>query len=223
MKIVCDRRWLIVSFEQPQMCLSWAICGGGRIKTKTVAWYQVKTQELEPPVDSKQFLKSRLMENAMPDAVGMLTSADLNAYADVQKTHNDLLVRSIATVGMDNALRVGDRPSKAYQEASCDAIPIGTINLLCALSIPISEEAHLEALSIATEGRTVAVLEAKLSSSETGLPATGTGTDCVVITAPESTNEFTSYAGKHTILGHLIGVSVFEAVSLGLQRWKKQH
>ena len=233
MNVIRKERWLIASFSKPQIALSWAIYGGGRIKTKTVAWHQVKQQELKPPVDAKQFLGSRLMENAMPDAVGMLTSADLDAYADVQKTDEGLSVRSVATVGMDNALRVGDPVRlkslpQTHQEMSRDPVRIGTINLLCAVSIPISEEAHLEALSIAVEARTTAVLEAKIPSTETGRPATGTGTDCVVIIAPcavkssavEQMNRLEGYAGKHTLLGRLIGESVFEAVSIGLERWK---
>lgn len=218
MNVIRKDRWLIVTFAEPHIALSWAVQGGGRITTQTIAWYQVKPHELRPPVNAREFLKCRLVENAMPDAVGMLTGADLDAYADVQKKDKDLTSRCIATVGMGNALRVGD--------PSHDEVRIGTINLLCAVSVPLSYEARVEALSIAVEARTAAVLGAEITSPETGRPATGTGTDCVVIAAPcpelQAVGEPASYAGKHTTLGYLIGKSVFDAVSLGLHRWKKQ-
>lgn len=205
---------LIVSFKTPQQAISWAICGGGKKRVHTVAWVHATDKELTRSANPKEFLEHRLHENGIPEAVGMLTSADLNAYADIEKTGDEFSVRSIATVGMENALRVGD---PARQEP----VSMGTINLLCAISCPLSDEAHLEALSIAVEARTAAVLEAKIPSLQTGLPATGTGTDCIVITSPYTMDTPKSriravYAGKHTVLGHLIGESVFEAVSSGL-------
>lgn len=215
MKVKREGRWLIVSFEKPERVLSWAIQGGGRNKTRTVAWYQVKTQELEPPVDAKEFLRARLAENKIPDAVGMLTAADLDAYADVEKSSGNLSSRSIATVGMDNAVRVGD-PTR--EEAR-----IGTINLLCAVSAGLTEEAELEALSVAVEARTAAVLNMGIPSIETGLPATGTGTDCAILLSACPSASPLPYAGKHTVLGHLIGKSVFEAVSLSLHHWMKKN
>jgi adenosylcobinamide amidohydrolase len=111
-------------------------------------------------------------------------------------------------VGVHNALRVGDAPRVAE--------PAGTINLLCQISRPLSKEAALEALSIATEARTAAVLESGIPSVESGKPATGTGTDCIVIAAPQR-GEALHYVGKHTPAGHLIGTSVLEAVRSGLR------
>jgi len=158
-------------------------------------------------VDPKEFLKRRLAEASIPKAVGLLTSADLDLYADVEKTREGVTVRSIATVGLANALRVGDFPRLPE--------PVGTINLLCQLSQPLSKEAFWEALSLATEARTAAVLDSGVLGVATGRPATGTGTDCIVIVAPVS-GEALDYVGKHTLPGHLIGSSVLEAVSTAL-------
>lgn len=192
--------------------LSWAVQGGGRRRADTVAWYRVQAQDLAPPVDPRQFLRQKLLERSIPDAVGLLTSANLDSHADMEKVCEGLRVRALATVGLSNALRVGDplRP----------AVPVGTINLLCHISSPLSEEAHLEALSVAVEARSLAVLEASIPSHQTGLPATGTGTDCVVVAAPESSSEVIRYAGKHTQAGHLIGEVVLETMRQGIRLWR---
>lgn len=200
--------WLIVRFQEPHTTMSWAPVGGGKTQTDTIAWYQVSADDLRPPVDPLEFLKKRLDDIGISSAVGLLTSADLDSYADIEKTLEGITVRSIVTVGLANALRVGDLPRLAE--------PVGTINLLCQISRPLSKEAFLEALSIAAEARTVALLESGTLSTESKLPATGTGTDCIVIAAPTS-GETLHFSGKHTSLGHLIGSTVLDALGLGIK------
>jgi adenosylcobinamide amidohydrolase len=168
----------------------------------------VTRDELKPPVDPREFLKMRLAEASIPQAVGLLTSADLEGYGDDERTGEGITVRSLATVGLANALRVGDLPRLPE--------PVGTINLFCQVSRPLSKEAFLEALSLASEARTTALLESGVLSAESGLPATGTGTDCIVIAAPLS-GETLCYAGKHTLAGHLLGASALEAVRSGMK------
>lgn len=202
--------WLIVHFPRPQAILSWAVVGGGKTRGQTVAWYQVTDKDLKPPVNPQQFLKEKLDQVLIPDAVGLLTSWDLDLYVDVVKSLDEYSARCIATVGLGNALRVSD-PSSVWNH-------FGTINLLCQISAPLSEEALIESLAIAAEARTAAVLEANLPSTRTGLPSTGTGTDCIVIAAPESKMGI-QYAGKHTALGHLIGSVVLEATRSGIDLW----
>lgn len=210
--------WLLVRFTSPQEVLSWAVWGGGRGRSRTVAWYQVTAEDLKPPVDPQQFLREKLQERSLLEAVGLLTSADLEAYTDVEKSLGELSVHTIATVGLRNALRAGD-PARALS-------PVGTINLLVHVSQPLSEEASVEALAVAVEARTAALLKAQIPSTETGLPATGTGTDCVVVASPleagarETSSPVLRYAGKHTEVGSLIGAAVLEAVQRGIELWK---
>lgn len=210
--------WLLVQFTSLQEVLSWAIWGGGRGRTRTVAWYQVSSEDLKPPVEPQEFLREKLRERSLLGAVGLLTSADLDAYTEAEKSFGELSVRSIATVGLRNALRAGD-PARALS-------PVGTINLLVHISEPLSEEARVEALAVAVEARTAALLKAQIPSLETGLPATGTGTDCVVVASPlevsarETSSRVHRYAGKHTEVGSLIGAAVLEAVQRGIGLWK---
>jgi adenosylcobinamide amidohydrolase len=173
----------------------------------------VAEAELRPPVNAQRFLRSRLRAAGISDAVGLLTSRDLASYVDATRTFGDWSARCIATVGLGNALRAGDLPGPAGK--------IGTINLLCQVSVPLSLEAMLEGLSLAAEARTLAIREAALPSGLSGEPASGTGTDCIVLAAPEG-KEPTRYAGKHTVVGHLIGAVVHEAARRGAEQWKEE-
>ena len=212
-EVLLKGRWLVVSFDEPCETRSWAIYGGPRKITRRVVWYQVQRGDLGLAVDAREFAKNLFIQNGLQDAVGMLTGAALSRYVDIEKVERNLSVRSIATVGMTNALRVGD--------LSCSLQSVGTINLLCVISTALTEETFLEAISIAVEARTTAVLDCEISSSKSGLRATGTGTDCIVVAAPaRSVRPPLEYAGKHTLLGSLIGGSVLEAVSQGFRHSK---
>ena len=204
---------LVVRFAEPQRVVSWAILGGGLARASTVAWVQVADVDLCPPVDACELARARLGAAGIAEAVTLLTSRDLRAYVDVERSHRDVACRCIATVGLGNALRAGDPPGPAGR--------IGTINVLCHLSVPLADEALLEALALASEARALAIREAEVPSPLSGLPASGTGTDCIVIAAPDA-GEHQRYAGKHTVPGHLVGAAVHDAVRSGAEQWKRE-
>lgn len=204
---------LVVRFAEPCRVVSWAMIGGGLRRARTVAWVQVDDDELRPPTDACELARTRLTAVGVEDAVTLMTSRDLGAYVDVERTHRGVACRCIATVGLGNALRAGD-PTGAPGH-------IGTINVLCQLSVAVSDEALLEALALAAEARTLAIREADVPSSLSGLPASGTGTDCIVIAAPDD-GDRERYAGKHTVLGHLVGAAVHDAVASGAAAWKRE-
>lgn len=208
------QRWLVARFAREHDTASWAIVGGGVRRARAVAWYRVAEDELRPPVDARELLTRRLREAEIDDTVGLLTSRDLGSYVDVVRNAHRLTARCVATVGLGNALRAGDPPGPAGR--------IGTINLLCRLSIALSTEALLEALALAAEARALAVREAVVPSTLSGKPASGTGTDCIVVAAPRGAGRV-RYAGKHTTVGHLIGATVHEAIAIGIERWKREH
>lgn len=212
-EVVQTQRWLVVRFAKEHTIASWAIVGGGLHRALTVAWHQVSEDELRPPVDARELFRERLRDAGIADAVGLLTSRNLESYVDVTRSYGDIEARCIATVGLGNALRAGDPPGLAGR--------IGTINALCRLSVPLSTEALLEALALVTEARALAVREASIPSTVSGQPASGTGTDCVVIAAPAH-GVPTRYAGKHTVVGHLIGRVVREATTQGVENWKRE-
>jgi adenosylcobinamide amidohydrolase len=205
-----EGRRLVLRLGAPHAVLSWAVVNGGRRTATEVVWWEVRGDELRPPVDPERLLRERLVEACLPEAVGLLTSADLAQHVAVERESGGVRARCVVTVGLGNALRAGDPPGPAGR--------IGTINVVCQLSVPLSDLALLEAVSIAAEARTAAVLDSRIPSRRSGEPATGTGTDCIVVAAPERPGG-TRYAGKHTVVGHLVGASVYDAVRRGAGRW----
>jgi adenosylcobinamide amidohydrolase len=205
-------RWLVATFPRPMQLLSWAVVAGGATLGRQVAWYQVGDHELRPPVDAAGFLQDKLQERGLAGAVGLLTSADLRLMSVVTRRFGDEQGGAVATVGMGNALRIGDEPSVSGR--------IGTINILCWTSAPLTRTAQLEALSLTTEARTAAVIDAGIQSRRSRAVATGTGTDCIVLASPHAAAG-KQYAGKHTTVGHLIGAAAYEAVAQGLEAWQR--
>jgi len=203
--------WLIAKFLETQRMLSWAVHNAGQTINQYVAWNSVNTEELSKSINPETYYIQKSIKDDIPDAVGLLTSADLDGYTQITKSFGPYEAHCVATVGMGNALRVGDRPTAANM--------VGTINVLASISASLSDDAMLEAMSIATEARTSAVIDSGVKSIRTNKQATGTGTDCIVI-ASSALKPGSKYAGKHTIIGHLIGSCVYKAVSVGIDKWK---
>jgi adenosylcobinamide amidohydrolase len=229
-----EARLLCARLGPRHRVLSHAVLRPGLVEAERVVWCQVRDDELAPPVDPARHLHDRLSAAGLADAVGLLTGADLGEFVDVTRAIPGLAVRVVATVGLDNARRAGDRwdvpPSVTGADrtpsgpGSLDGTPppAGTINVLACASLPLSDGALIEMLAIAAEARAMAVLEGDVVSRRSGRPATGTGTDCTVVAAPCGTPGL-QYAGKHTALGHLVGAAVAEAVGRGVGRWLERH
>ncbi len=210
-------RWLVATLPGVHDVASWALVGGGLVYATTVAWHQVTEEELSPGVDARDFADRRLRDAGLDGAVLFLTSRRVAAYQDVTRADGDLSVQCIVTVGLANALRAGD-PADASAAAARAA---GTINVLVRTSVPLTSEALLEALALAAEARTLAVLEAGVASVVSAAPATGSGTDCIAVAAPlaATTGRAERFVGKHTGVGSLIGAAVHAAVRAGVERW----
>jgi adenosylcobinamide amidohydrolase len=210
LEVVREKRMLMARFRRPQRFLSWAIVGGGASRGQEVAWCQVKDGELTPEIDARALLFDRLVSVGAPHAVGLLTGVDLGGYVQKVASSDGLEARCVVTVGLGNRLRAGDSPGPPH--------PVGTINLLCALSRPLTDGAMIEAIALIAEARAVAVLESGALSLRSGQPASGTGTDCQIMAAPEE-GEPLAFVGKHTKAGHLIGQVVLSAVTIGVRAW----
>ncbi len=210
MKVTREGELLVARLDGMHRVASWAVVGGGLGRAQAVVWLRVGDADLGPEHEPTTLLQDRLRAADLNGAVGLLTAANLDRFEEATARRGDVEARAVVTVGLSNALRVGDRPR---------GFSVGTINLLVTVSVPLSEEALLEAMSLATEARTVAVVEGGIRSSESGSVASGTGTDCVVVAAPEI-GEPRRYAGKHTDVGHVVGASVLEATARGVAVWK---
>ena len=211
-------RALVVPLREPHDVLSWALVNGGRRRAEHVVWREVRLAELGPQVDAAKLLRSTLAELGLPSAVGLLTARDIRTFEEEVVERQGVRARCIATVGLGNVLAAGD-PTVTSADPKRS---IGTINLVCTVSIGLAEEALIEACALATEAKAAAMMTFGCPSPLSGRLATGTGTDCVVIGAPaRAPGE--RFAGKHTPCGSAIGSSVFGAVERGVARWLSEN
>jgi adenosylcobinamide amidohydrolase len=205
--------WLVVRLRETHAVASWAVVGGGLRDARTIVWRQVSETELRPPVDAAQWLRARMREAGLREAVGLMTSRRLDAWVQNQSIAGAVRAFCAATVGLGNALRAGDEPGPSAR--------IGTINICCRVSVPLGVDGLLETLAIATEAKTAAVLESGVLSRRSAKAATGTGTDCVVVAAPKRRTTL-RYAGKHTEVGAAVGDAVSGAVRAGVREWLRE-
>ena len=176
---------------------------------RSIVNHQVRTDEY-PSEDPAPFLLAlaRRLQAPAP-VVGLMTGVLMERLARYRVRRDALLLECFATVGLSNALAVGDPAT--YEEKP------GTINLIVVLNQPLTEAALVEATAMITEAKTRALFDARVKSTVSDSLATGTGTDCVAIACPDGAPTF-RYCGKHTLLGELLGRVVYEAMGEGLRR-----
>ncbi len=130
-----------------------------------------------------------------------MTSRDIGRVRVAVARVEGVEALTIATVGLGNAERIGTRRPAALGAG------FGTINISAQiLGAGLTETAQIEALTIAAQARTAAVIEAGIPL-DTGL---ATGTDCIAVAA---------LAGLHTALGEALGAAVYDCVSAGAREW----
>ncbi|WP_319824646.1 adenosylcobinamide amidohydrolase [Thalassovita sp.] len=207
MTVTLDRPWITFDLGQRMRVLSWAINRPGLVTARRILWREVRNADLPRDLDVQDWLSGVLTERGAQDAVCFLTSRDVRAVTQTIATVDGVTAQAVATVGLSNAERVGTRFAR-------DPSAWGTINVAVRVSEGLTDTALLEAVSIATQARTAAVMETGLTLP-TGI-ATGTGTDCIAVAAPDGVGQ---YAGLHTAVGHALGRAVYDAVLQGAQDW----
>lgn len=95
---------------------------------------------------------------------------------------------------------------------------MGTINTLLHVDQPLSSGALTELVAIIAMARTTAILDSGVRRN--GVAITGTGTDCIVVAAPQSETSV-RYAGMHTAVGEAAGAAVYEAIRSGVDTWRQ--
>lgn len=211
MRVALARPWLVADLGAPLRTLGWALNRPGFATARRIAWREVRNADLSPELDVRAWLDAELAGAGLADAMAMVTSRDLSRHVLRSASVDGAAADCLATVGLSNAERIGVRVGARARPGA--AVP-GTINLAVRLSTPLADGALVEALSIAAEARTAAVIEA--SPARAGGRITGTGTDCIVVAAPPGDGAF---AGLHTPVGEAIGRAVYDAVRAGADAW----
>lgn len=154
------------------------------------------------------------------------TAANMRYAAIRRKTYRELEVVAVCTGGVEtNAGRAGD-PAGVYEADGVfervgkqPAVTHGTINTLLLINRELTPGAMVRAVMTATEAKTAALQELAVNSRYSDGLATGTGTDQIGVAARLHTGIPLTGAGKHCVLGELIGKTVHAAVcgTLALQ------
>lgn len=205
MSVTLRRPWLEMRLPRVMRVLSWAPYGAGYRATDLILWREVRNADLGPEFQVEPWFASEMAAHS--GAVGMLTSRDVGGWREAGAKVEGVEAHCVATVGLSNAESVGRR--LPYHSAD-----YGTINLGVWVGVGLTEVAQLEAMSVAVQARTAAVMASGLELS-TGT-ATGTGTDCVALACDAGEGR---YAGLHTAVGEALGAAVRGAVALACSDW----
>lgn len=202
----CVPPFLKVRFAEPQRTLGWSLLHPGFAVVSDVVWVEVRNSDLGPSTDPKAFLRARLAEAGLPDALGFMTSRDVRRHHSCRRRAGGVEAACLTTVGLSNGERVGSRRMHGPNA--------GTVNTLVHVSAPMTDGALVEAISIVAEARTAAIVECR------GSGITGTGTDCIVV-ASLCRGAPLDCAGLHTAVGEAIGGAVYDATRTGAEQWDR--
>ncbi|MBQ4132604.1 MAG: adenosylcobinamide amidohydrolase [Desulfovibrionaceae bacterium] len=200
---------LLLRFSRPQQLLStlhgWrnGIQAAGNHYNHPDSWATAHALGLEGM--SENCL--RMLGIGADRGVLLFTGADVSKYAYVEledsKDGEELTLGAFATAGVkSNAVRAGHDPGAFWEP--------GTINLIILSSRRLTPAAMCQLIIVATEAKTAALEDLDIRSSFSGKPATGTGTDNLIVIGGEG--PAASMAGPHTRLGELAGRAVYQAV-----------
>lgn len=134
--------------------------------------------------------------------VGLMTAADVSGYGHA----TDGGTEAVVTAGIS----VRGWAASPAEGTSLPARP-GTINIVAALPVPLTDAALVNAVTTATEAKVQALVEA-------GLDCSGTPTDAVCVAAPAPTAGTTphAFAGPRSEWGARLARAVHRAVHAAL-------
>jgi adenosylcobinamide amidohydrolase len=136
--------------------------------------------------------------------IGLLTAAQVTHLVQCE----DEGVHAAATAGLRVPTWAAAPPGRP------DPWLPGTINIVVALPVPLTDAAFVNAVVTATEAKTQAVLEA-------GFAGTGTATDAVCVAAPSGPDREEEFTGPRSLWGARIARAVHAAVRDGAAGYTK--
>lgn len=210
--VACTPPLLTARFAVPHRTLGWSLLHPGFAVARDIVWVEVRNADLGPAVDPVSFVRDRLVAAGLPDALAFLTSRDIRRHHLRRRAVDGVSATCLTTVGLSNGERIGTRRTGR-------SFP-GTINTLAQVSVPLTDGALVEALSLVAAARTAAILESRQAAPGTAI--TGTGTDCIVMAAPcDGAGAPHAYAGMHTALGEALGAAVYDATRAAAEQWDR--
>ncbi len=199
---------LVVYLPETYQVLSWAPFNSGQTQTQCIFNHQLVDGCKE---NFSDIFKTLQKDFGFPEnSVGLLTSAEVEKFTTRYMQSDRHWVQTVCTVGLDNTRTAGE-------SADVDDHNLhGTINIILATNGLPHISGQLEAIQVATMAKTRALFDMGVKSQKSGTPATGTGTDCIVLASSGEVKQ--NYCGMHTRLGELIGQTVYEVVKEGIEK-----
>jgi len=210
--ITLNQPWLIARLPGLFRIAGWSLNRPGMTEADAVAWLEVRDADLPLGVDPLALLNRRLAEQGLDNAAGLMTARDVRRYCLAASADETVRVEALITLGLTNGSILDEQ---GQPSGPVGAFPIGTINLLVALSEPLGDGALLEALALAATARTAALLA-------DGGRIVGTGTDCILIACPPAA-QGQCYAGLHTAIGRNLTQAVYQATRQARQDWDREN
>lgn len=205
-ELIIKNNVLAVISSNKLTVMSSAIYNGGCRNTKVI----INTQVFDDYGDKKlhenpvnYIIECSKKISNIDDFVGMVTYASINDFSLVKKKEGALGVSVVATAGCTHAESSGE-------EIEVEEIS-GTINIIVLIDGNPTASCLASSIITATEAKTAALRDLDLRSRYSGLEATGTVTDALVV-AKTGQGENIVYGGPATKLGKLIASCTRSAV-----------
>jgi adenosylcobinamide amidohydrolase len=198
---------LLWQFAEPRLCISSGPLGGGLGARNWVlnATVPLDYDRTDP---DRHLTEIGSALNLAGTGCGLLTAVDVTRH----HLAADGGVSTTATVGLSSPAWAAAPDGHFRREApSGEHYPVGTINIVVAVPVRLSEAALVNAVATATEAKTQALYEV-------GVRATGTASDAVVVHCPTDGIAET-YGGPRSAFGARIARAVHAAVRTGAQSW----
>ncbi|SEG85654.1 Adenosylcobinamide amidohydrolase [Nonomuraea solani] len=143
------------------------------------------------------------------NGVGMMTAASVDRYVRA----SDGGVSAYATVGL--RVPTWAAAPEGGQDPELAPIRVGTINIMVAVPVAMTDAALVNTVMTVTEAKSQALMEA-------GFAGTGTASDAVCVAVPvEGPEEL--FAGPRSEYGARIARAVHTAVRRGAEEWRPRH
>lgn len=204
----CDD-FILTRFSRTMRTCSSAPLNGGISRADNLLNLKVSGEYSEQsPAVSLQLEANRLALSGT--TIGMMTAASMNSFRQQSLQSGGVQITACVTNGLHNLRAIGDR-----HDVYATTPPTGTINLWAYCNLSLSDAALVEAIMMMTEAKTTIMQQLGFRSPVSSAIATGTGTDAVaIICDPRGTP--TSYIGKHTLQGELLGKACLDVLRQSL-------
>lgn len=202
-----SERVLRVWSDEPLTVLSSAVVGGELSQTRHILNMHVPNNfASDAPAADLRALAQKL--DIVEPFIGLMTAAKLERSQAAIEQNAATRVAAVVTVGLSHPVAAG------ITEAAALSIPPGTINIILIADAQLTPAARVNAVITATEAKTLALVEAGVRAPHGG-PASGTGTDAIVV-ASTGRGQSVEYAGPIAPIGALIGQAVRRAIQNAL-------